>query len=431
MTAAVDVPRRRFRALRALVEPRTWLATTHTVLDLVVGFIVFLAVTVGLVVAISLACTVVLAPPALWLAFVFVRGVGRFERLRFAALLDVLIADPYPPPAPGENWLRRQWRWMWSAALWKEVLYTLILFPLALVGFTIVIALWAGSVALVALPLTVHAMPGEVAQFGVIDIHAGWPAAAAGAVGFLGLLAAPWASRGWATVDTVMGSRLLGRSATEEIEELEDRVDTLVVSRSHAIEIAEAERRRIERDLHDGAQQRLVALAMDLGMARQKMDTDPEGAKALVDEAHQEAKRAIVELRDLARGIHPVALGDRGLEGAIPALAGRCPLPIEVHVDLVDRPAPSIEGMAYFIVSECLANTVKYAGATRGSVHIRQVGDRLHLEVTDDGVGGAQPALGSGLRGLADRAESVDGHFEVWSPLGGPTVIRAELPCAS
>jgi signal transduction histidine kinase len=424
-------PRRRFRALRALVESRTWLATTHTVLDLLVGSILFLCVVVALIVVFSLTCTVVLAPPALWLTLVFVRGVGRFERLRFAALLDVGIADPHLPAPPGEAWLRRQWRWMWSGAMWKEVLYTLILFPLSLVGFTIVIVVWAGSLALVALPLTVHAMPGDVAQFGIIDIHAGWPAAAAGLVGLVGLLAAPWVSRGWGTVDTVMGSGLLGRSATEEIEELEDRVDTLVISRSHAIEIAEAERRRIERDLHDGAQQRLVALAMDLGMARQKMDTDPEGAKALVDEAHQEAKRAIVELRDLARGIHPVALGDRGLIGAIPALAGRCPLPVDVEVDLVDRPTPSIEGMAYFIVSECLANTVKYANASRGSVRIDQRGDRLHIEITDDGVGGAQPALGSGLRGLADRAESVDGHFEVWSPLGGPTVIRAELPCAS
>jgi signal transduction histidine kinase len=431
VVAAVDVPRRRFRALRALVEARTWLATTHTVLDLVVGSIVFLTVTVALIVAFSLACTIVLAPPALWLTLVFVRGVGRFERLRFAALLDVRIADPYPPRVPGESWLRQQWRWMWSAALWKEVLYTLILFPLAVVGFTIVVVVWAGALALLLLPLTILAMPGNVAQFGLIDVHPGWETAGAGALGFLALLAAPWVSRGWATVDTVMGSGLLGRSATEEIEELEDRVDTLVVSRSHAIEIAEAERRRIERDLHDGAQQRLVALAMDLGMARQKMDTDPEGAKALVDEAHQEAKRAIVELRDLARGIHPVALGDRGLNGAIPALAGRCPLPIDVHVDLAERPTPSIEGMAYFIVSECLANAVKYANASRGSVRIHQDGDRLHIEITDDGVGGAQPALGSGLRGLADRAESVDGKFEVWSPLGGPTVIRAELPCAS
>jgi signal transduction histidine kinase len=431
VVAPDDAPRRRFRALRALVEARTWLATTHTVLDLVVGSIVFIAVIVALITAFSLACTIVLAPPAFWLALLFVRGVGRFERIRFAALLDVRIADPYAPPVPGENWLRRQWRWIWSAAAWKEVLYTLILFPLAIVGFTLVVSVWAGSLALFALPLTVLAMPGHVAQFGFIDIHAGWPAAAAGALGFLGLLVAPWVSRGWATVDTVMGSGLLGRSATEEIVELEDRVDTLVISRSHAIEIAEAERRRIERDLHDGAQQRLVALAMDLGMARQKRDTDPEGAKALVDDAHQEAKRAIVELRDLARGIHPVALGDRGLNGAIPALAGRCPLPIDVSVELTDRPTPSIEGMAYFIVSECLANTVKYASASRGSVRIHQDGERLHIEITDDGVGGAQPALGSGLRGLADRAESVDGHFEVWSPLGGPTVIRAELPCAS
>ena len=426
-----EVPRRPFRALRALVEARTWLATIHTVLDLVLGFVVFLVVATALIVVVSVACTIVLAPPMLWVTLVLVRGVGRFERLRFAALLDVRIPDPYLSPPPGEGWFRRQWRWMWSAATWKEVLYTLILLPLALVGMTLVLVVWSGSLAMLTLPATIHLMPGAVAQFGLFEVGTGWQVWFVGLIGLVGLLAAPWVSRGWATVDTVMGSGLLGRSATEEITELEDRVDTLVVSRSHAIEIAEAERRRIERDLHDGAQQRLVALAMDLGMAREKMDSDPEGAKALVIEAHQEAKRAIVELRDLARGIHPVALGDRGLSGAIPALAGRCPLPVEVSVELADRPTPSIEGMAYFIVSECLANAVKYSQASRASVRVLQAGDRLQIEITDDGVGGAQPANGSGLRGLADRATSVDGVFEVWSPLGGPTVIRAELPCAS
>jgi signal transduction histidine kinase len=433
VTAASPVVRRRPRALWALVEARTWTATVHTFLDLLVGIVVFTAVTTMLVVTVSLACTLFLLPPALWVTLLFVRGVGRFERLRFAALLDVEIADPYPPPVVGENWLRRQWRWMWSGALWKEVLYALVLLPMAIVGTMVVLVSWAGSLALVTLPATIHLMPNDVAQFGLLDVHEGWPVWIAGLLGLLGLLASPWVSRGWATVDTVLGTGLLGRSAIEEITELEDRVDTLVLSRSQVIEIAEAERRRIERDLHDGAQQRLVALAMDLGMARVKMDTDPEGAKALVTEAHQEAKRAIAELRDLARGIHPVALGDRGLAGAIPALAGRCPLPVEVSVALDEarRPTPSIEGMAYFIVSESLANAVKHARATRATVRVEQRGDHLCLEISDDGVGGADPALGTGLRGLADRAASVDGHFEVWSPIGGPTVIRAELPCAS
>jgi signal transduction histidine kinase len=427
----VVADRRRLRALRALVAPRTWLATVHTVLDLVVGSVIFLAVATAMILALSLACTVVFLPPALWLTFIGVRGIGRFERLRFAALLDVRIPDPYLPVDLTENWLRRQWRWMWSAALWKEVLYTLILLPMSIIGVTLVVTVWGVALAMVSLPATIHLMPGDVARFGLFDVSTGWQAWAAGAVGLVLLLAAPWVSRGWATVDTVLGSGLLGRNVTEELEELEERVDTLVLSRAQVIEIAEAERRRIERDLHDGAQQRLVALAMDLGMAREKMDSDPEGAKALVTEAHQEAKRAIAELRDLARGIHPVALGDRGLEGAVPALAGRCPLPVETTVALRDRPTPSIEGITYFIVSESLANAVKHGRAGRASVRVEQAGDRLQIEVSDDGIGGADPALGSGLRGLAERAASVDGTFEVWSPLGGPTVIRAELPCAS
>ncbi len=431
VTPSAAPVRRPWRALRPLFEARTWLATIHTVIDLVVGLVVFVVVVVAFAVTLGLACTIVLAPVALWLDLVLVRVMGRFERMRFNALLDAGIVDPNPRAAPGTSWIRRQWRWMWSAAVWKEVLYMVILLPMSVVGAVVVLLAWSGSLTLLTLPLTIRLMPGEIARFGFFDVHTGWQVAAAGAAGVLGLLIAPWVSRGWATVDLVMGGGLLGRSAIDEIEELEERVDTLVVSRSHAVEIAEAERRRIERDLHDGAQQRLVALAMDLGMAREKMDSDPDQAKALVTEAHQEAKRAIVELRDLARGIHPVALGDRGLRGALPELAARSSLPVDVTVELRDRPTPSIEGMAYFIVSESLANAVKHARATSASVRVEQVGERLRIDVTDNGVGGARPANGSGLRGLADRAESVDGHFEVWSPIGGPTVIRAELPCGS
>jgi len=201
-------------------------------------------------------------------------------------------------------------------------------------------------------------------------------------------------------------------------------------SRSRAVEGAEAERRRIERDLHDGAQQRLVALAMNLGMAKERYDEDPEATRALIDEAHAEAKRAMVELRDLARGLHPAVLTDRGLGPALSAVAARSAVPVALSVDVSGRLDESIEGIAYFLVSEALANVAKHSGATEARVAIGRRGDRLVIEVTDDGCGGAEPT-GSGLTGLRDRVEAVDGWFHVASPPGGPTTILAELPCAS
>jgi signal transduction histidine kinase len=208
-------------------------------------------------------------------------------------------------------------------------------------------------------------------------------------------------------------------------------VSQLTETRSRVVDAAEAERRRIERDLHDGAQQRLVALAMDLGRAQEKFDTDPEGARALVDDAHREAKQALVELRDLARGIHPAVLTDRGLDAALSAVAGRSPVPVRLSIDVGERPDPTIEGIAYFVVCEALANVAKHAGARRASVTVARRGTQLLVEVTDDGHGGADETTGSGLVGLRDRVEGVDGWLHLSSPLGGPTTLLVELPCAS
>jgi signal transduction histidine kinase len=170
---------------------------------------------------------------------------------------------------------------------------------------------------------------------------------------------------------------------------------------------------------------------MDLGMAREKFSRDPEQARALLDEAHDEAKRALPELRNLARGIHPAVLTDRGLDAAISALAARSSAPVDVSVELGRRPPPTVESAAYFVVAEALVNVAKHAAATHAAVRVRERDRRLVIEVTDDGLGGATPRAGSGLAGLADRVTAVDGSFEVSSPPGGPTVIRAELPCES
>jgi signal transduction histidine kinase len=211
--------------------------------------------------------------------------------------------------------------------------------------------------------------------------------------------------------------------------EMAERIETLETSRAGAVDAQETELRRIERDLHDGAQARLVALGMSLGMAEQKLADDPERAGELLAEARIDAEHALRELRDLARGIHPPVLADRGLEAALASLASSTPLRVGLSIDVSPRPPAAVESAAYFVAAEALANAAKHARATRVDIAIARVGGAIELEVRDDGQGGADPE-GSGLRGLRRRVEALDGTLTVVSPPGGPTTIRAELPCA-
>jgi signal transduction histidine kinase len=211
--------------------------------------------------------------------------------------------------------------------------------------------------------------------------------------------------------------------------ELTERIETLESSRAGAVDIQGSELRRIERDLHDGAQARLVALGMSLGMAEQKLGDDPEAAGALLAEARTGAEEALRELRDLARGIHPPVLADRGLEAALRALISATPMQVELSVSVGERPPAAVETCAYFVVAEALANAAKHANASRVDIRIVRAGGALVLDVTDNGVGGANPA-GTGLIGLRQRVEAIDGTLALTSPAGGPTTVRAELPCA-
>jgi signal transduction histidine kinase len=208
------------------------------------------------------------------------------------------------------------------------------------------------------------------------------------------------------------------------------RVERLEETRAGAVDVQDADLHRIERDLHDGAQARLVALGMSLGRAEQKLEGDPEGAAELVAEARVGVEAALRELRDLARGIRPPVLTDRGLAAAVGSLAAGSPLDVEVDAHVEPRPASTVETAAYFVVSEALTNAAKHARATRADVRLERRGDVLDVEVRDDGLGGADPA-GGGLTGLRRRVEALDGTLTVASPAGGPTVVRAELPCAS
>ncbi|MGZ4270518.1 MAG: sensor histidine kinase [Solirubrobacteraceae bacterium] len=213
--------------------------------------------------------------------------------------------------------------------------------------------------------------------------------------------------------------------------ELRARLDELQTSRSRLVEVSMFERRRLERDLHDGAQQRLVALSLQLGLAKRRLEEGQDAAaSAMLDAARDELARALEELRELARGIHPAVLTDRGLEPALEALAERAPLPVSLDQMPAERlPAP-VEAAAYFVVAEALTNVVKYAGASTAAVRIRRNGSYAVVEVRDDGIGGADPTIGTGLRGLADRLAALDGRLEVHSPPGEGTTVRAEVPCA-
>jgi signal transduction histidine kinase len=210
--------------------------------------------------------------------------------------------------------------------------------------------------------------------------------------------------------------------------EMAERIETLETTRAGAVDAQETELRRIERDLHDGAQARLVALGMSLGMAEQKLAEDPQRAGELLAEARVGAEHALRELRDLARGIHPPVLADRGLEAALASLASSTPLRVNLSVDVTPRPAPAVESAAYFVAAEALANAAKHARADRVDIMLVRHSDLIELEVRDDGDGGADPD-GTGLRGLRRRVEALDGRLSVTSPRGGPTTIRAELPC--
>src|SRR5215831_16066522 len=357
---------------------------------------------------------VVLAGPvlALWA----VQGLTALQRSRLRATLGLEI-PALPGGAERGPWPVGPWL---TAATWRQLGFHLLAILTGVIGGGLVAVCWLAPVVAIAY------------------LAVGRPHAAAGAIAVAAaavlLLAAPWLARQVTRADAASARTLLGPGRSEALAQ---RVESLARSRADIVAAADAERRRIERDLHDGAQQRLVSLAMNLGMARERFADAPEPVRRAIADAHDEAVLALSELREFIRGLHPAVLNDRGLDAALSGLAARAPLPVRLRVD-VPRPAsPSIEAVAYFIVSEALTNVAKHAQATRAEVTVVRDGDALRVAVTDDGSGGAAPAddegsgAGTGLRGLAQRAAAVDGTLTIDSPPGGPTVIAAELPCES
>ncbi|AZP22174.1 sensor histidine kinase [Streptomyces aquilus] len=342
------------------------------------------------------------------------------QRRRYRALVG---KDLPRPSANAKSVVRR----LTGRAWWRQVCYHAVAGPLLAVLDLVVLAVWAAAVVASTVYVWIWALPS---QWRVTDLGYTAQAAYITAGGLAVLFLGPRLTDALVRLETRAAEVLLGPSRTEKLAR---RVADLAESRAGVLDAADAERRRIERDLHDGAQQRLVALAVNLGLARATLGDLPEDARKVIDEAHREAKEAIAELNDLVRGLHPAVLEDRGLDAALSGVAARLPIPVRVAVDLPRRPSPTVEAVAYFVVSEALTNVVKHAQATRADVTVERIGETLLVIVADDGTGGAELAAaggGTGLAGLAKRVASVDGTFSCRSPAGGPTVITVELPCA-
>lgn len=349
--------------------------------------------------------------------------LAALERFRLRLVDTRPLVTGHRAPGPGLwSWIRTRYT---EAATWRELLYAVLL-------VTALPVLFGGLVVLTAFVGMLLLMPFIVAQNGPGQVMLVWgtvdtmgqalPIGAAGAA-MLVLLPYPVALLA-GTHGAVARALLQGRGKEELNEEL------VAVSRSRArlVDAFEAERRRIERDLHDGAQQRLVTLTLQLGLAR--LDVPPGSPAAeSVASAHDQAKQLMAELRELIRGIYPQVLTDRGLTAALPQLADRCTIPVGVRTHIPRRLPGHIEGTAYFVVSEALTNVAKHSGATEAEVAAHLVADALVVEVRDNGAGGADPDSGTGLTGLADRVSVMDGTMVMSSPPGGPTLLRVELPC--
>ena len=470
------------RSIREQRPPRTWLAVLHHLTGLIVGAVSFPIVVAGVTAGAALLPIGGFGLPILGLTLRYADGLAAVERARFTGMARAEV-----PAWPAEP--HRRYRWLLipgrpaltGRATWGKICYPLPRLLASALLFPIVVACWA--IGLATLPFTLplylwlrpspgprrprsrprrprprrrrprhHPHPADALSRRPADSASPRPADAAypgladpayprladaaaprGAVAraaanvsvALLLAGAPTVTRRLATADAALARWLLSPPT-----DLAARVTELETSRERVVDAAEAERQRIERDLHDGAQQRLVALAMELGRAKAKFGDDPDAARDLVDRAHVEAKAALTELRNLVRGVHPPILTERGLDAALSGLAALCPVPVDVHVDVPVRPRPAVEAVAYFMVAEVLTNVAKHSRASHVNVMVEGHGfpGTLTVLISDDGIGGADPR-GSGLSGLADRVSGVDGELSVESPSGGPTIISAVLPC--
>ncbi|WP_433260055.1 sensor histidine kinase [Actinosynnema sp. CS-041913] len=408
-------------ALRLLGSSRPWRSLAYLACGVPVGLVCLVAI-------------VVLAAPGVLLLPV-VLGLGPLMALGQLGIPVAVVerarsrwVDPRPAPGPHPalpdvGWFRRAKARLREQATWQELAYAVLTATLLwVVDLVVVLAAVVVPGVMLLAPVVVPLLPPEAVPAGSAMARAGliWLTVPFGLVALV--------PAAYLVTFVALGQARLARALLVPAPPA-PAGDLVEVRRSRArmIDRYEAERRRIERDLHDGAQQRLTSVTMLLGLARAQLDADHAAAEP-VTRAHAEVTRALAELRDLVNGIHPKILADRGLDAALGELADRCAVPVRVAAAVGRRLPDAVETAAYYVVSEALANVVKHSGARHARVSARYEDGVLLVEVHDDGRGGADPARGEGLTGLADRAAVVGGTVALASPVGGPTVLRVDIP---
>jgi signal transduction histidine kinase len=422
------------RFARALFAQRTWREFLYALIGLPLGIAGFVVTVTTFSVSAGLAVTFIGLP------LLALTGLGaRWFGYGLRELSNSLSGTTVPPPAPFRarpgllGWIGSG---LQDGTAWRARLYLLLKLPTGILGFVVTIAFFAYGLGGATYWIWRPFLPCNTSTDGVchhgaeflngVYLDTAWTITLTLFVGVLLLLCAPWVLHGVLSIDRFLVRGLLGpTSSAERVQELEE-------TRAQAVDDSASTLRRIERDLHDGTQARLVALAMNVGLAKEKLAEGGDSAEArqLLDRAHSTAKEAIIELRDLARGIHPPVL-DAGLDSALATLAAHSAVPVDLRTSISVRPSPAIETIAYFCAAELLTNVAKHSAARHATVDARTAGGVLRLQVSDDGRGGARVGAGSGLSGLGERVRTVDGRLSVDSPDGGPTVVTVELPLQS
>jgi signal transduction histidine kinase len=413
-----------------------WRQLPRDLVYLLLGFPIGVAAFVAAVVGLSVgAGTLIIwvGIPILVATLGIARGFAEVERVRIRACEGRPLPSTYYRTGSG-NLLRRLLTVLGDPQYWKDIAHALVSFPVRIVTWAVTVAWVAsavGGITYIAWGWAVERHPENESLWNLLGIES----EVAGvllyvATGLLFLLTMPYVARGAALVDVTLGRLLLTNPGAAENAALRARAEQLQLSRAAAAQAEATTLRKVERDIHDGPQQRLVRTTMDLEAAQRRMDDDPDAARPLVQEALAQTQEALAELRALSRGVAPPILADRGLEAALTAAAARCPVPVDLEVALGgdDRLPESAENTAYFTVTEALTNVAKHSGASAVSVSVVRVADTLHVQVDDDGIGGAHVGKGHGLAGLADRLAGIDGTLDVHSPPGGGTIVSAQIP---
>jgi signal transduction histidine kinase len=418
-------------------RPRpSWNQLRRDLIYLLLGFPIGLVSFVAVIVGISVGVTTLIiwvGIPVLVLTLVLARGFAALERARVRDCERRPLPPTYYRTGFGSR-LRRMLALLGDPQYWRDAAYAVVALPVKIFTWSVAVT-WVsaaiGGTSYILYGWLLVGQPDNETLWELLGIESD----VAGVflytiLGLVFLVTLPYVMRAMAALDATLARLMLTNPSAAENAALRARTEQLRLARAAAVEAEATTLRRVERDIHDGPQQRLVRLTMDLEAAQRRMDDDPDAARPLVAEALAQTQEALAELRALSRGIAPPVLADRGLHAALTDAAARCPVPVELDVELggADRPPPAAENAAYFVVTEALTNVAKHSGAAAAKVSVVRVADVLHVQVIDDGIGGAHAGKGHGLAGLADRMAGLDGRLDVHSPSGGGTVLSADIP---